>query len=224
MGKTVSLTAEDSHSVQAYIAEPTDTPRFGLVVIQEIFGVNAHIRSICDGFAADGILAVAPALFDRVAPGTELGYGDDDVTEGRALRGKLGWDAPLLDVAEAARIASIGSKVGTVGYCWGGSLSWLAACRLGSLVDASVTYYGGQIHEFRDATPAVPVMMHFGAHDPLIPPDHVDAIRAAHQGVPVFDYPAGHGFNCDQRADYDPDSSGTARARTLAFLAEHLAG
>lgn len=223
MGKTVSLTAEDSHSFQAYLAEPADTPRFGLVVIQEIFGVNAHIRSVCDGFAADGILAVAPALFDRVAPGTNLGYSSEDVAKGRALRGKLGWDAPLLDVAEAARIASIGGKVGTVGYCWGGSLSWLAACRLGSLVDAAVSYYGGQIHEFRDETPSIPAMMHFGARDPLIPPDHVDAIRAAQPDVPVFDYPAGHGFNCDQRADYDPDSSGTARARTLAFFTEQLA-
>lgn len=224
MGKTVSLTAADSHSFQAYIAEPQGDPRFGLVVIQEIFGVNSHIRSVCDGFAADGILAVAPALFDRVAPGTELGYSGDDVTAGREIRGKLGWDAPLLDVAEAARIAAIGGKVGTVGYCWGGSLSWLAACRLGELVDASVTYYGGQIHDFRSETPQRPVMMHFGAHDPIILPAHVDAIRAAQPDVPVFDYPAGHGFNCDQRADYDADSAGTARARTLAFLAEQLEG
>ncbi|MEZ5670195.1 MAG: dienelactone hydrolase family protein [Alphaproteobacteria bacterium] len=224
MGKTVNLTAGDGHGFQAYLAEPTGTPRFGLVVVQEIFGVNPHIRGLCDGFAADGILAVAPALFDRVEREVELGYDAEGVAAGRALRGQIGWDDPLRDIAAAAHIAAIGGRVGIVGYCWGGSLAWLTACRMGGTVAAAVGYYGGQIHDFRAETPQVPVMLHFGEKDAMIPPDHVAAIAAAHPDVPVHSYPAGHGFGCDARADYHADSARTARARTLDFFVRHLAG
>jgi carboxymethylenebutenolidase len=224
MGATVNLTAGDSHSFRAYIAEPSGTPRFGLVVIQEIFGLNDHIRGLADGFARDGIFVVAPALFDRVERGVELGYSGDDVVRGREIRGRLGWDAPLVDIAAAARIARIGGRVGVVGYCWGGSLAWLSATRLAGTVDAAVGYYGGQIHDFRTETPKVPVMLHFGETDPLIPPDHVAAIRTAQPDVPVHTYPAGHGFSCDARADFHAESARLARTRTLAFLAEKLGG
>lgn len=222
MGSAVNLTAGDSHSFQAYVAEPAGTPRFGLVVIQEIFGLNAHVRSVADGFAREGILAVAPALFDRVERGVELGYDGDAVVRGREIRGRLGWDAPLLDIAAAARIARIGGRVGAVGYCWGGSLAWLSAARLAGTVDAAVGYYGGQIHDFRTEMPKIPLMLHFGERDPMITAEHVAAIRAAQPRVPIHDYPAGHGFNCEARADFDPESADLARSRTLAFLADKL--
>ncbi|MGF1625933.1 MAG: dienelactone hydrolase family protein, partial [Alphaproteobacteria bacterium] len=144
MGSAVNLTAGDSHSFHAWLAEPSGAPRFGLVVVQEIFGVNDHIRGLVDGFARDGIFAVAPALFDRVERGVErgveLGYDGDSVARGRELRGRLGWDGPLRDIAAAARIARIGGKVGVVGYCWGGSLAWLSAARLAGTIDAAVGY------------------------------------------------------------------------------------
>ena len=222
MGSAVNLTAGDSHSFQAYLAEPSGAPRFGLVVIQEIFGVNAHVRGLVDGFARDGIFAIAPALFDRIERGVDLGYDADGVGRGRELRGKLGWDGPLLDIAAATRIARIAGKVGAVGYCWGGSLAWLSAARLADTVDAAVGYYGGQIHDFRTETPRVPVLLHFGMMDPLIPPEHVAAIRAAQPHVPVYDYPAGHGFSCEARADYRPESADLARTRTLQFLGDNL--
>lgn len=222
MGKTVNLTAGDSHSFQAYLAEPTGQPRFGLVVIQEIFGLNAHIRGVCDSFAADGILAVAPALFDRVERGVELGYDGEAVAAGRALRGQIAWDTALEDIRAAAHIASIGGKAGVVGYCWGGSLAWLASARLADAVSAAVGYYGGQIHDFRTETPRVRTQLHFGALDAMIPPAHVAALRAAHPDIPIYDYPAGHGFSCDARADYHPESARIARDRTLQFLSEEL--
>ena len=223
LGETVRLIAGDGHGFDAYRAKPQTQPRFGLVVVQEIFGLNSHIRGLCDGFAADGILAVAPALFDRVEPGVELAYDGAGVTAGRALRGQIGWDAPLLDIEAAARIAATGGKVGVVGYCWGGSLAWLAAQRLSGSVDAAVGYYGGQIHDFIRSAPEIPVLLHFGTRDPMIPVTQVEAIRTAHPGVSVHTYPAGHGFSCDARADYHPDSAQTARARTLAFLDRNLA-
>jgi carboxymethylenebutenolidase len=222
MGSMVSLTAGDSHSFQAYIAEPSGSPRFGLVVIQEIFGVNSHVRGLADGFAGDGIFAVAPALFDRAEPGFDVGYDADSVARGREMRGKVGWDGPLEDIAAAARIARIGGKVAVVGYCWGGSLAWLSAARLAGTVDAAVGYYGGQIHDFRTEIPELPVMLHFGVKDAMITPEHVAAIRAAHPQVPIYDYPAGHGFSCDQRADFHPESAKLARERTLKFFADTL--
>ena len=223
MGKQVGLTSGDGHGFQAYVAEPAGKPRFGLVVVQEIFGVNAHIRGVCDAYAADGVFAVAPALFDRVERGVELGYDPDSIAAGRALRGKLSWEAALEDIRAAAYIAATGGKVGVVGYCWGGSLTWLTACRLADVVDAAVAYYGGQIHDFRDEGAKVPAMLHFGERDAMIPPEHVAAIRAANPDVPVHTYPAGHGFNCEMRGDYHPQGAALARERTLAFLDEKLA-
>ena len=221
MGKTITLTAADGHELEAYRADPEGTSRGGIVVIQEIFGVNGHIRDVCDGFAADGYAAIAPAVFDRVERGIELDYDDAGKVRGREVRAELGWEGPMADVDAAAGALEPSGKVGVVGYCWGGSLAWLAACRLD--VACAVGYYGGQIIGFNDETPRCPVILHFGETDASIPMDDVDAIRAAHADVPVHVYgDAGHGFNCDRRAAYHAESAKTARARTLAFFAEHL--
>ena len=221
MGKTITLKASDGHELSAYRADPAGTARGGLVVIQEIFGVNSHIRAVADGFAAEGYAAVAPALFDRVERGVELGYEEDGRTRGRGIRADIQWDDAVKDVAAAVAALS-GVAVGVVGYCWGGSLAWLAATRIAG-VAASVGYYGGQIKDFRDEAPHCPVMLHFGTEDASIPMDAVAAVQAAQPDIPVHIYEgAGHGFNCDQRGSYHAVAAATARERTLAFLRENV--
>ncbi|WP_299394066.1 dienelactone hydrolase family protein [Pelagibius sp.] len=217
MGELVSLTATDGHALGAYVARPEGAAKGGLVVVQEIFGVNAHIRAVTDGFARDGYLAVAPALFDRIRPGIELGYDAEAVAEGRALRPQVPWEATMHDVAAAIGVAAEAGKAGVIGYCWGGSVAWLSACRLSPA--AAVCYYGGHIHEFRDEKPACPVMFHFGEEDAGIPLDQAEAVHAAHPDCPFFTYPAGHGFNCDLRGSYHAESAALARQRSLDFLA-----
>jgi carboxymethylenebutenolidase len=221
MGSFITLTAEDGHGFDAYRAEPSGTPKAGLLVIQEVFGVNAHMRDVTDGFAADGYLAIAPALYDRAEKNVELGYGMDERPAAREYRAKVGNDGPVMDMkATVAELRSAG-KVGSVGYCWGGALAWLTATRLD--VDCTVTYYGGAIHEFRNETANCPVMMHFGETDESIPMSNVEEIQAAQPQATCFIYPAGHGFNCDHRADYHAESAALARQRTQAFFAGHLA-
>ncbi len=221
MGQTITLTAADEHQLEAYRADPEGAPRGGIVVIQEVFGVNDHIRDVCAGFAADGYTAIAPAVFDRIERGIQLAYDDAGITRGRALVEDLGWEGPLADVAAVAAALGPSGKVGVVGYCWGGSVTWLAACRLD--VACAVGYYGRHIIQFNDEQPRCPVILHFGETDAMIPMDDVDTIRAAHADVPVHVYgDAGHGFNCDRRGSYHAESAKTARARTLAFFAEHL--
>ena len=220
MGERIELTASDGHRLGAYLARPDGAAKAGLVICQEIFGVNAHIREVTDGFAGEGYLAIAPALFDRIEPGVELAYTADDTARGRALRTALAWDRVMLDVGAAAAEVRAGAGVGVVGYCWGGSLAWLAACRLP--VAAAVGFYGGQIHEHRAETPNCPVLLHFGERDPIITKEHVAEIAALHPEVPIFTYDAGHGFNCTARADYDAEAAAVARWRTLDFLAQHL--
>ena len=217
MGETVKLTANDGHSLDAYVARPAGQPKAGLVVVQEIFGVNKHIRGVADGFAADGYLAVAPAMFDRVGPSIELGYDQNDIAEGRAIRGKISWEQAMADVAAAMGFAAAAGKVGVIGYCWGGSVAWLAACRLKPA--AAVCYYGGNIHEHRSEQPACPVMFHFGEKDAGIPLDQVKEVGKAHPKQELFTYPdAGHGFNCEMRGSYRAPSAKLARERSLAFL------
>ncbi len=215
-----SLTAADGHRFEAYRSRPEGDSRAGLVVIQEVFGVNAHIEAVCDGFAKEGFAVVAPALFDRARRNVALDYDDAGLASGRALRLEIGWDAPLRDVDAAVASLAAAGKVGVVGYCWGGSLAWLAATRLG--VACAVCYYGGQIIAFKDERPGCPVMMHFGDSDRFIPGPDVAAIRAAQPEAKIFSYTADHGFNCDQREDFDPQCAATARSRSLAFVAEHL--
>lgn len=222
VGTMVSLTAGDGHQLGAYRAEPAGASGPGLVVIQEIFGVNGHIRGVADGYAADGFTALAPALFDRVSPGIELGYEDADVTEGREIRAKVELDQALADVTAAVRaLADEGRQVGVIGYCWGGSLAWAAATRIDG-VACSVSYYGGNVPDMADEQPKCPILVHFGETDHSIPMDRVEAFRAAQPDLPVHIYPAGHGFNCEQRGSYHAESAATARERSLAFLKEHL--
>ena len=204
MGENIVLAAADGHTFDAYRAQPDGAPKAGLLVIQEIFGVNGHIQGVCDAFAADGYLALAPAMFDRKQRNIDLGYTAETVAEGRGLKDDAGWDDPVADMKAgiAALREAVGAdgKIGVVGYCWGGSLAWLAACRLET--DCAVGYYGGQIGQFNDEQPRSSTMLHFGSEDVGIPLTTVAEIRAAHPEVTVHVYDgAGHGFNCDQRAE-----------------------
>ncbi len=221
MGQMITLTAADGFELGAYRAQPAGTPRGGLVVLQEIFGVNPHIRSVADRFAAEGYLAVAPALFDRVQPGVELAYDQSGMQEGVALNKRTVRADTLKDVAAAVAAAAEGGRVGVVGYCWGGTLAYASACDVTG-VAAAVGYYGGGIAAMLDEKPTVPVMLHFGERDDHIPMDDVSKINAAMPQVPVYAYPAGHGFNCDARGSYDKPSADLALGRTLAFLRENV--
>jgi carboxymethylenebutenolidase len=222
MGQDLTLTAEDGHRLSAYRANPAGTPRGGVVVIQEIFGVNHHIRNVTDRFAADGYVALAPAIFDRVEPGVSIGYTQADIDRGRQLRGKLGWDSMVMDIrAAVAALRKEGLAVGVVGYCLGGSLAWLAATRIDGLAGA-VGYYGGAVAEFAHEQPRCPVLIHWGETDASIPKEHWETLRKAHPGVPQHVYPAGHGFSCDERGSYHEPSARLAGERTLEFLRAHV--
>ena len=222
MSERVSLTAADGHEFEAYVARPNGEPVAGLVVVQEIFGVNKHIRSVADGYAKDGFLAIAPALFDRYERGVDLGYEAADMQKAMLFFPRLDIDAAVRDVAAALDYArsQTGKKCGVIGYCFGGTVAWLAAARLNP--DAAVGYYGGNIAKFLGETPTCPVMLHFGKKDQHIPKEEVDKIASAHPDVEIYWYDAGHGFNCDARASFDPESAKLARARSLEFLARNL--
>lgn len=221
MGEMIRLTAKDGFTLSAWKAVPAGTPKGGVVILQEIFGLNAHIRSVADRYAAEGYLAVAPALFDRVRPGIELGYTPDDVAAGAKIRAETTTDGALADTQAAIDAAGEGGKVGVVGYCWGGSLAFLAASRLAGL-SAAVCYYGGMIANALDEVPKVPTIMHFGRLDKHIPMSDVEKIRQALPHLSVFDYDADHGFNCDARGSYNAAAADLARARTLEFLSDKI--
>ncbi|MCC7041954.1 MAG: dienelactone hydrolase family protein [Burkholderiales bacterium] len=221
MGKSIALQSAGAVRIGAYRADPAGKPRGGLVVVQEIFGVNSHIRAVCDGYAAEGYLAVAPALFDRIESGIELGYTASDIAKARGLRSRSDVDAALADLAAARDVAAEAGKVGIVGYCWGGYLAWLAAARLPGFTCA-IAYYGGGMHEAVAETPKVPVLGHFGRKDAMIPVAGIEALAKAHPALTVHFYDADHGFNCDQRASYHAASATLARERTLAFLHQHV--
>jgi carboxymethylenebutenolidase len=217
MGTMITLEAADGHRFDAYEARPDGPMRGALVVVHEIFGVNGHIRSVADGYAADGYRVIAPALFDRVRPDIQLGYTDDDVAKGRAIRDKVTFDQALADVGAARQALRESGGIGIVGYCWGGTVTWLAAARLAGFAAAS-SYYGGGIGKFAAEHPRCPAQCHFGEKDHAIPMAEVEAVRRANPDVQVFTYAAGHGFNCDARASYDAASARLARERTLAFF------
>jgi carboxymethylenebutenolidase len=221
MGAFIELAASDGFRLAAYRADPAGAPRGGLVVAQEIFGVNAHIRGVCDSFAADGFAAIAPALFDRCERGVDVGYTPADIARGRELKAKVDLDAVLRDVAAAGDALAGAGKVGIVGYCWGGFVAWMTAARVNGF-SAAVSYYGGGILEAAREVPRCPVMAHFGERDAVLPVTGVRQFMAAHREVQVFLYAADHGFNCDARAAYDPAAAKLARARTLEFLRRHL--
>jgi carboxymethylenebutenolidase len=221
MGQMIDLTAEDGFRFSAYRADPAGTPRGGLVVAQEIFGVNSHIRSVCDGYAADGYRAIAPALFDRYQRGVDIGYTPEDIARGREWKAKAGLGAALQDVAAARDALTAAGPTGIVGYCWGGYIAWMSAARLPGFACA-VPYYGGGMLEAVGERPRCPVMCHFGERDAVIPIAGVRQFAAAHPAAQVFTYPADHGFNCDQRGSFDAAAATLARERTLAFMRTHI--
>lgn len=224
MGEHVMLRASDGHELDAYVARPKAPPVAGLVVIQEAFGVNSHIRSVTDGWAADGFLAVAPALFDRQRRGMELGYTTEDLQKGIAIARSGNVDDRLKDIAAAIDYAKqqTGKRAGVIGYCFGGSMAWLTAARL--YPDAAVGYYGGFITKFADEKPQAPLMLHFGLKDDHIPKQEIDSkVAARYPEVPIYWYEAGHGFNTSDRGSYNPEAARLARQRSLEFLKKHLA-
>jgi carboxymethylenebutenolidase len=227
MGNFIDLQAQDGVTFPAYVAQPAGKPKAGIVVLQEIFGVNSHIRSVADGYAAQGYLAVAPSTFHRVKQGVEIGYTAEDMAAGSAMKAAVeALPAPgvMHDIQAAIHHAAQAGKVGIVGFCWGGLLTWRSACTLGGL-SAAVPYYGGGMTTPDEIarTPKVPVMAHFGDQDHWISLDSVEAFKKAHPEVEVHIYHANHGFNCDQRGSYDEASAKLARERTLAFFSKHLA-
>lgn len=228
MGNMVELKSADGTVVPAYLARPSGTPKGAVVVIQEIFGVNSHIRNVADGYAAEGYVAVAPAAFHRVKSGVELGYSDADMGEGFGYKTAVeALPAPgvMQDIQAAIDLAAqtSGGKVGIVGYYWGGLLTWRSACLLKGL-SAAVPYYGGGVTSEAETArqTQVPVLAHFAEEDKWIPLDSVEAFKKAHPEVQVFTYAAHHGFNCDQRGAWHAPSAQLARERTLAFFKQHL--
>jgi len=221
MAKTLSLKAADGHSFDAYVAEPAGTPRGAVIVVQEIFGVNSHIRSVADGYAAEGYLAIAPALFDREQRGYQSGYSEGDIAAGFEVMKKMQWDNVVKDIAATLERAKAAGKVGIVGYCWGGAVSWVAAARVPGLAAASC-YYGGAIPGVADLQPQCPVMFHWGEADGSIPLATAQEVSARHPTAASHFYAAGHGFNCDQRGSFDAASAELARERTLAFFRQHV--
>jgi carboxymethylenebutenolidase len=221
MGKMIELTAADGHKLAAYRADPSGKPRGAIVVIQEIFGVNSHIKQVADGYAADGYVAIAPAMFDRAQRNFDVGYSPEDIARGREVRGKITNDMAMKDAEAAVKaVASVG-KVGIVGYCWGGLVTWLAAAKIPGLA-AAAPYYGGGILDNAELEPKVPLMGHFGERDQHIPVDGVKKLAARHSKHQIFIYAADHGFNCDHRGSYDAPSAKLARERTLAFFRKHV--
>jgi carboxymethylenebutenolidase len=221
MGKMIELNASDGHKLTAYRADPAGKPRGGIVVIQEIFGVNSHIKQVADGFAADGYVAIAPALFDRVQKNVDLGYTPEDIAKGREIRGKVTNDMAVKDAEAAVKAAASAGKVGIVGYCWGGLVAWLAAAKVPGL-SAAVPYYGGGILDNADLKSKVPLMGHFGDKDQHIPVEGVKKLAEKHKEHQIFIYSADHGFNCDQRGSYNAPAAKQARERTLAFFRKNV--
>ncbi|MFT5560440.1 MAG: carboxymethylenebutenolidase [Candidatus Azotimanducaceae bacterium] len=222
MGSTIQLTATDDFQYDAYLAEPDGKAIGNVVVIQEIFGVNAHIREVCDGYAAEGYRALAPALFDRAERHVELGYDADGMTNGVDFaRNKLDMPKTLQDVQAAIRYLGEHGPVAMVGYCFGGLVCWLSAANLEGLNCVS-SYYGGGIAGMVDLQPKVPTQLHFGDQDAHIPLTDVDAIKEAHPEVTVHVYNADHGFNCDHRGSYNEAAASQAKSRTIEFFKANL--
>lgn len=226
MSETIQLRSSDGFAFPAYVARPAGKPKGAVVVLQEIFGVNSHIRAVADGYAEKGYLAVAPATFHRIQQGVELGYTPEDIQAGAALKSKveaLPVPGVMPDIEAAIQYAAQAGKVGLTGYCWGGLLAWRSACLLKGLA-AVAPYYGGGMTVGAELArkPLCPVLCHFGDQDPHITLDTVEAFKKAQPQVEVRIYPANHGFNCEQRGSYDAPATALARERTLAFFASHV--
>ncbi|MGA7156948.1 MAG: dienelactone hydrolase family protein [Acidobacteriaceae bacterium] len=227
MNEWVQLKAADGHELSAYVAKPEGKPLGALIVIQEIFGVNASIRSVADHYASEGYLAIAPALFDRFEKGLELGYTGDDMKKAFDLYSKLNPEIQLLDVAAAYNhVQGTGNDVAVIGFCYGGLLTWLSATRAESLnmnLKCAIGYYAGGIGKFAAEQPSCPVELHFGEADDHIGKDQIDAVRTAHPDVEIFLYEgAGHAFANEARSSFVPEAAEQAAERSLAFLKEHI--
>ena len=222
MGKFIELKASDGHKLAAYLAEPSGKARGGVVVIPEVFGVNSHIKAVTDGYAADGYRAVSPAMFDRAQRDYDTGYSQPEIQAGVAIMQKLDWKQSMLDVEAAAAEAKKAGKVGIVGYCYGGTVAWVAAARVGGLA-CSAPYYGGGMPGFIGEKPKCPTMCHFGEQDQSPTLEQAKQIAAAHSEITAHFYAgAGHGFNCDQRGSWNAAAAKLARERTLQFFAKHI--
>jgi carboxymethylenebutenolidase len=223
MSEFTTLMARDGHEFSAWLAAPAGNPRGAVVVIQEIFGVNAHIRAVTDSYAAEGYVAIAPALFDRVRRGIELGYTADTMKEGFGYVQQLAPEKILLDISACIAVVKHAGRVGVVGFCWGGRLAYVSACELP--IACGVAYYGGRIAQELARTPRCPMLYHFGGKDAHIPESEIDQIRAVDTRGTIYVYPeADHGFNCDMRGSYNAEAAKLARQRTLAFLGRNLRG
>jgi carboxymethylenebutenolidase len=222
LGKHFTLTASDSHQLGAYRADPAGAPKGGIVVIQEIFGINRHIRAVCDRLAEEGYNAVAPALFDRAEKNFECGYSPDEIANARKFIANPDWNAMLKDAQAAIDGLKKEGPVGIIGFCMGGTVAFLAATRLNGL-SVAIAYYGGQIAKFADEKPKVPIQMHFGEKDQSIPMSDVEMIKKKRPESEIYTYPdAAHGFHCDERASYNESAAKTAWPRSMEFLKRHL--
>jgi len=220
MGEFTTLMARDGHEFNAWLAAPSGPTRGAVVIAQEIFGVNRHIRAVANDYAAQGYVTIAPCLYDRIRRGVELGYSEKEVAEGRGYRLQIPKEKTLLDLSASINVIKHAGRVAVVGYCWGGTLAYIAACELP--VFCAVSYYGGQIKDHLDRSPRRLVMYHFGEKDQHIPMSDVEKIRAADPNGEFHLYPAEHGFNCDERGSYDAASATLARERTLQFLTAQM--
>ncbi|MCD0423913.1 dienelactone hydrolase family protein [Rubrivivax sp. JA1024] len=222
MGHDIMLKAADDFEFGGYRADPAGTPKAAIVVIQEIFGINHHIRNVCDRLAAQGYVAIAPSIFDRTEPNFQSGYSPEEIAVARKFVANPDWPAMLRDTQAAIDAVRAVGPVGIIGFCLGGSVAYAAATKLQGL-KAAVGYYGGAIVRFADDKPSVPTQLHFGEKDSGIPLSDVDTIRSKRPEVEILVYPgAQHGFGCDERASYDKPSSDLAWQRSLAFFASHL--
>ena len=220
MNEFIEVNAKDKHQFTAYISQPLSKPQAGVVIIQEIFGVNTHIKEITDLFASKGYLCIAPALFDRIEKNVTLHYDEIGVSKGRNLKELCDKDA-LTDIEASISVVSSAGKVGVIGYCWGGSLSWRIGCESSNL-SASVCYYGGDIPKLKDLKPNCNVLTHFGELDKGIPINEVKIFEKTKPEVLTYTYPADHGFNCDHRSQYNKVCADIALDRTLKFLEKNL--
>jgi carboxymethylenebutenolidase len=218
MAETIELSAPDGHRFSVYRATPADTPRGGVVIVQEIFGLTRHICDVAEQYAAQGYLALAPAMFDRVRPGIVLDYSE--IPQGVETMMALNPSQTLLDVGAAVDAAATAGNTAVVGFCWGGTIAYIAACRLP--ITAAVSYYGGRILQNGDRKPRCPVMYHFGDQDQSIPPATVEKVRQLHPEGIYYTYPAGHGFNCNERSSFEPQSARLAFERSLEFLRSNV--
>jgi carboxymethylenebutenolidase len=222
LGQQFKLTAADQHTLGAYRADPQGKAKGGMVVVQEIFGVNQHMRAVCDRLAGLGYSAVAPAVFDRFVRDFESGYTPDEIAKARSYLGNLNWDHMMADVAAAVANLKGAGPIGIIGFCMGGTVSFLGACRVPGL-SAAVAYYGGMINKFADEKPKCPLQMHFGEKDESIPMATVEEIKKKQPQAETYVYAgAAHGFNCDERASYNKAAADLAWSRTKDFLAKHM--